>query len=67
VNKATGETKVKRVVCAQDMGPAINPEGAVIQMEGCIAMGMGYALREDIGFKGGVEKRINLLQDAAVI
>jgi CO/xanthine dehydrogenase Mo-binding subunit len=35
------------------MGLAINPEGARIQMEGCITMGLGYALTEDIHFKGG--------------
>jgi len=52
VNKTTGEVRVRRVVCAQDMGLAINPEGATIQMEGCITMGLGYALREDIRFKG---------------
>jgi nicotinate dehydrogenase subunit B len=52
VNKTTGEVRVKRVVCAQDMGLVINPEGATIQMEGCITMGLGYALREDIRFKG---------------
>ncbi len=52
VNKLTGEVKVKRIVCAQDMGLAINPEGATIQMEGCLTMGLGYALREDIRFKG---------------
>jgi nicotinate dehydrogenase subunit B len=44
---------VKRVVCAQDMGLAINPEGAAIQMEGCIMMGLGYALTEGLHFKGG--------------
>ncbi|MEK6755963.1 MAG: molybdopterin cofactor-binding domain-containing protein [Bacteroidota bacterium] len=53
VNKATGKVQVKRVVCAQDMGLAINPEGATIQMEGCITMGLGYALGERIRFKGG--------------
>ena len=52
VDKATGKVNVKRVVCAQDMGLVINPEGATIQMEGCITMGLGYALREDIRFKG---------------
>ena len=52
VNKNSGEIKVKRVVAAQNMGLAINPEGATIQMEGCITMGMGYALTEDIRFKG---------------
>jgi nicotinate dehydrogenase subunit B len=53
VEKDSGKVKVKRVVCAQDMGLAINPEGAAIQMEGCTTMGLGYALREDIHFKGG--------------
>lgn len=53
VDKATGKVQVKRVVCAQDMGLAINPEGAMLQVEGCIMMGLGYALREQIHFKGG--------------
>ncbi len=53
VDKSTGDVQVKRVVCAQDMGLVINPEGARIQMEGCITMGLGYALKEDIRFKGG--------------
>ncbi len=53
VDKATGKVKVRRVVCAQDMGLVINPEGAVMQMEGCITMGLGYTLSEDISFKGG--------------
>jgi CO/xanthine dehydrogenase Mo-binding subunit len=53
VDKGTGNVKVKRVVCVQDMGLAINPEGAAIQMEGCITMGLGYALREDIHFRAG--------------
>ena len=51
VDKGSGAIKVKRVVCAQDMGVVVNPEGATIQMEGCITMGMGYALSEDIRFK----------------
>ncbi len=38
---------------AQDMGFVINPEGARIQMEGALTMGMGYALTEEIDFKGG--------------
>jgi nicotinate dehydrogenase subunit B len=52
VNKATGKVQVKRVACAQDMGLVINPEGATIQMEGCITMGLGYALSEQVHFKG---------------
>lgn len=53
VDKKTGEVKVKRVICAQDMGLVVNPIGAAMQMEGCITMGMGYALKEDIRFKNG--------------
>ncbi|MBP1609263.1 MAG: aldehyde oxidase and xanthine dehydrogenase, molybdopterin binding, partial [Acidobacteria bacterium] len=48
-----GNVKVKRIFAAQDMGVAISPEGARMQMEGCIMMGLGYALSEDISFKGG--------------
>ncbi len=53
VDKKTGKIRVKRVVCAQDMGEMINPEGARIQIEGCIIMGLGYTLSEEIRFKGG--------------
>jgi len=49
----TGKITIERVVCAQDMGLAINPQGATIQMEGCITMGLGYALAEDLRFNGG--------------
>ena len=53
VDKTTGHIQVKRVVCAQEMGLCINPEGARIQMEGCITMGLGYALTEELKFTGG--------------
>ena len=53
VNEISGAISVKHVVCAQDMGLSINPEGAAIQIEGCINMGMGYALTEEIHFQGG--------------
>jgi len=53
VNEKTGQVKVKRVVIAQDMGLVINPQGATIQAEGCVIMGLGYALSEDIQFTGG--------------
>ena len=52
VDKTTGAVRVTRVVCAQDMGVVVNPMGATLQMEGCITMGLGYALAEDIRFKG---------------
>jgi len=53
VDERSGRVQVKRVVCAQDMGIVINPDGAQMQMEGCITMGLGYALTEDIRFRGG--------------
>jgi len=53
VDKRSGHVQVKRVVCAQDMGLVINPAGAKLQIEGCITMGLGYALTEEIHFKGG--------------
>lgn len=53
IDKTTREVRVKRVVCAQDMGLCINPEGAKIQIEGCLTMGLGYALKEHVRFKGG--------------
>jgi nicotinate dehydrogenase subunit B len=53
VDKDKGTAQVKRVVCAQDMGVVVNPEGAKIQMEGCITMGLGYVFTEEIHFKGG--------------
>lgn len=54
VDKATGKVQVVRVVCAQDMGIVVNPEGAAQQMEGCITMGLGYTLTEEVQFKDGV-------------
>ena len=53
VDKNTGHVQVIRVACAQDMGLCVNPQGTTIQMEGCITMGMGYTLTEEIQFQGG--------------
>jgi nicotinate dehydrogenase subunit B len=53
VARKTGQITVKRVVCAQDMGQVVNPQGATIQMEGCITMGLGYALSEEMHFSDG--------------
>jgi isoquinoline 1-oxidoreductase len=53
VDRDTGRVKVKRILCAQDMGLVVNPQGATIQMEGCLMMGLGYALTEEVHFQGG--------------
>jgi CO/xanthine dehydrogenase Mo-binding subunit len=53
VDKATGRVQVKRVVCVQDQGVTISPDGSRQQIEGGITMGLGYALREQIRFQAG--------------
>lgn len=52
VDRPTGAVKVTRMACAQEMGLIVNPDGAVQQMEGCLTMGLGYALSEDVRFRG---------------
>lgn len=52
VDKSTGHIQVLRVSCAQDMGLCVNPEGTLLQIEGCVNMGMGYALTEELKFEG---------------
>jgi len=53
VDRSTGAVRVLRLVCAQDMGEVINPEGARMQMEGGLIQGLGYTLREEIHFDRG--------------
>lgn len=54
VDPSSGAVQVLRVVCAQDMGVVVNPAGAMQQLEGCITMGLGYTLAEEVRFKNGV-------------
>ncbi|MFN8012551.1 MAG: molybdopterin cofactor-binding domain-containing protein [Holophagaceae bacterium] len=53
VDRATGKVTPVRMVCAQEMGLVVNPTGAKMQMEGCLLQGLGYALMEELRFKGG--------------
>jgi isoquinoline 1-oxidoreductase len=53
VDKNTGKVQVVRIACAQDMGLCVNPEGALIQMEGCLTMALGYTFTEEVKFEGG--------------
>ncbi|ATW28474.1 selenium-dependent xanthine dehydrogenase [Candidatus Formimonas warabiya] len=46
--------KVKKVVAAHDVGRAINPLNIEGQIEGGVAMGLGYALREDFPLNNAV-------------
>jgi nicotinate dehydrogenase subunit B len=53
VDRSSGRVRVERVVCAQDMGVVVNPDGARMQVEGCITMGLGYVFSEELRFRGG--------------
>jgi isoquinoline 1-oxidoreductase len=53
VDRASGKVRVERVVCAQDMGVVVSPEGATMQVEGCITMGLGYVLTEEVRIRDG--------------
>jgi CO/xanthine dehydrogenase Mo-binding subunit len=53
IDSRRGTVRVERVVCAQDMGVVVNPLGATMQVEGCITMGLGYVLSEELEFRGG--------------
>ncbi len=59
VDSGSGKVKVDRIVCAQDMGVVVNPDGARMQMEGCIAMGLGYVFSEEVKFQGGAIQDVN--------
>ena len=53
VNRGTGAVKVKRVVMALDEGFVVNPDGMRQQAEGCVMMGLGYSLTEEVRFRNG--------------
>ena len=47
VDTETGTVQVVKVVAAQDVGKAINPQGVMGQIQGGIGMGLGFALMEE--------------------
>ena len=53
VDKGTGRIRVVRVVCAQDSGTIINPDGLEQQIVGGMMQGLGYCLTEEVHFKNG--------------
>ncbi len=50
VDDETGEVEILRIVAAHDCGTAINPMLVEGQVQGGIAMGIGFALQEEILF-----------------
>jgi CO/xanthine dehydrogenase Mo-binding subunit len=59
LDRATGAVKVRRVVLGTALGLVVNPDGARQQIEGCVTMGLGYALGEEIPFEAGRVKAEN--------
>jgi 4-hydroxybenzoyl-CoA reductase alpha subunit len=61
VDLRTGEVKVLRVTVGHDCGQPLNPMSVEGQIEGCIVMGMGYALYENLAFEKGQTLNPSLL------
>lgn len=53
VDTETGEIKLLKVYCANDVGKAINPMQVVGQIEGCVVQAAGYIVMEDFVQKDG--------------
>ena len=53
VDRETGVITLVRVASAHDVGKAINPMAVTSQIQGGIAMGLGYALFEGLQFEAG--------------
>ena len=56
VDSWTGEIKVETVWSVQDVGKIVNLTGLEGQIEGGIAMGLGYALSEELKIERGIVK-----------
>jgi CO/xanthine dehydrogenase Mo-binding subunit len=52
VDRETGAVAVRKIVTAQDVGYAVNPAGAIGQIEGGAVMGLGWALTEELHYDG---------------
>jgi CO/xanthine dehydrogenase Mo-binding subunit len=50
VERASGQIRVERVVCAHDCGQMINPDGVRAQVEGCILQTLSRVLLEEVKF-----------------
>ncbi|MCC6526690.1 MAG: molybdopterin-dependent oxidoreductase [Polyangiaceae bacterium] len=53
VDRETGVTRVTKVYTAHDCGTVLNPMAVDGQVHGCIQMGMGYALSEELVMRDG--------------
>ena len=56
VDTETGEVRILNVVCANDVGKAINPQQVEGQVEGAIAQAMGWVMTENFIEERGIPK-----------
>jgi len=59
VDMEIGLVDVKKVYSAHDVGTVVNPEMAAGQVYGGVAMGMGFALMEELDIQKGKIKNVN--------
>ena len=59
VDVPVGKVKIRKVYCLQDSGKIINPQLAEGQMHGGVAMGIGYALGEQMLFDAATGRPLN--------
>lgn len=60
VDTDTGQVKLINIICATDVGKAINPLQVDGQIEGALVQALGYALTENFIEEGGYVKTPNL-------
>ncbi len=60
INEEKGKIKVHRILAAHDVGKQVNPDGVESQIQGGVAMGLGYALSENYFLKDGFPVQDNL-------
>ena len=53
VDTGTGEIRINKVICADDVGKAINPQQVVGPIEGAVVQAAGYAILENFVEKDG--------------
>lgn len=54
VDIETGKVQIKNIICADDVGKAVNPQQVVGQIEGGLVQAAGYAMMEDFIQKDGM-------------
>ncbi len=53
VDRKTGQVKILKIYAAHDTGKAIHPASCAGQIQGGVSIGSGFALLEEILFRGG--------------